>query len=113
MHELQIAESLAEIVLKVAKREKLRKVTLVNIQFGKMIQIVPEIFQFAFQESVKGTIAKNSQINLEIMPILFRCNSCLKEYDFNEIANYCNNCKTGNLELINGKEMLIKSIEGE
>ena len=44
MHEIRIAEDLSAIVLETARKENLSKVTKVNISFGQMIQIVPDIF---------------------------------------------------------------------
>jgi len=81
MHELKIAEELVEIVIKVAVSENLKKVTRVNILFGKMIMIVPDVFQFVFESAVKGTIAKDAKLRLEILPVKFVCKKCKEVVD--------------------------------
>ena len=113
MHELRIAEDLSEIVLEAAINEKLKKVTKVNITFGELVQIVPDIFETAFTESVKGTIAEGSELDIEIVKVRMKCKNCRKEFGINGNIFACKNCKSTDLEIINGKEIFIKSIEGE
>jgi hydrogenase nickel incorporation protein HypA/HybF len=113
MHETRIAMDLAKIVIDVAVREGLSRVTQVNLQFGQMIQIVPDTFKFAFTEAIRNTVAENSIVNLEIVPIQLRCNNCKYEFNITNLSFKCTRCNSINLEIIRGKEMLIKSIEGE
>lgn len=113
MHEIRIAKDLSEIVLEVANRENLSKVTEVNICFGKMVQIVPDIFGFSFKEIVKDTIAKDTGINIEILPVIMKCNRCDNEFRLIEIDFLCNKCGSAELDILSGKELFVKSIEGE
>ncbi len=113
MHELKIAEELIGIITKVAESENLKKVTKVNIQFGKMIQIVPDIFQFAFEGAVKGTVAKGAKLNLEILAVRFACNKCKEETEIDDLLFVCPYCGSNDLELIQGRETIVESIEGE
>lgn len=51
MHELRIAQDLSVIVIDAVSNKNLSKVTKVNIIFGQLVQIVPDIFEFAFREA--------------------------------------------------------------
>jgi len=113
MHELKIAEELIGIIAQVAKSENLKKVTKVNIQFGKMIMIVPSVFHFVFEGAVKGTIVKKAKLNLEILPVKFVCNKCKEETEIEDLLFVCPYCGSNDLELIQGRETIIESIEGE
>ena len=113
MHEISVAENLSSIVLEAAVKEKLSRVTRVNICFGQMIQIVPEIFEFAFREAVRNTIAQDAEVDLEILPVQMRCKHCGSDFLVMENYYFCNMCSSNDLEIIQGKELLIKSIEGE
>ena len=113
MHEIRLATDLARIVTDAAVREKLSRVTRVYIQFGEMIQVVPDIFRFAFAEAVNGTNAEHAEVDLEIIPIVLRCNKCLREIVINDLAFRCNHCDSVDLEIMHGKEMFITSLEGE
>lgn len=113
MHELRIAEDLSAIVVEAAKREKLSMVTKVNISFGALVQIVPDIFEFAFREAVRDSVAANAELNLEIIPVKMKCIRCRREFSVSGNNFACDQCNSTELDIINGKELFIKSIEGE
>ncbi len=108
MHELSIAEDLSVIVLETARKNNLSRVSRVNLIFGQMIQIVPDIFEFAFRETVRDSIAQNAEINIEIVPVRMRCKSCGNDFQILENRFICNNCGSTELSVINGKELYIK-----
>jgi hydrogenase nickel incorporation protein HypA/HybF len=113
MHELRIAEDLVKIVLDTAGNERLKEVTTVNVCFGRMIQIVPEIFRFAFSEAIKDTIAAEARLEIEILPVELKCKNCGSVFKPDEIFFLCDTCGSGDLEILQGKELYVKSIEGE
>lgn len=113
MHEIRIAEDLAKIVLDTARENGLSEVSSVNVSFGRMIQIVPEIFRFAFAATVKETIAENALVSIEILPIKLKCIMCGAESGMDEENFKCQTCGSTDLEILQGKELFIKSIEGE
>jgi len=113
MHEIKIAEDLSVIVFETARKEKLSKVTKVNISFGQMIQIVPEIFEFAFREIVRNSVVENAELDIEIVPVKMKCTNCGNDFQVRENLFACDICSSTDLEILNGKELFIKSIEGE
>jgi hydrogenase nickel incorporation protein HypA/HybF len=113
MHEIRIAEDLSAIMLEAAKQENLSKVTRVNISFGQLVQIVPAIFEFAFRESVRESIAQNAELSLEIVPVKMKCNVCGTDFNVKGNLFACGNCGSTDLEIIHGKELFVTSIEGE
>lgn len=113
MHEIRIAEDLARIVLETAGNENLTVVSAVNISFGQMVQIVPEIFKFAFTEAVRDTIAAAAEINIEVLSVRLKCKTCGAAFNMGDEYFTCNNCGSSEIEILQGKELFIKSIEGE
>jgi hydrogenase nickel incorporation protein HypA/HybF len=113
MHEIRLASELAGIVTEVAVRENLKRVSQVNLQFGEMIQVVPDIFRFAFNVAVAGTCAEDAEVNIETVPITLRCKDCGEESIISDLVFRCANCLSADLEIVHGKEMVIKSLEGE
>jgi len=113
MHELRIAEDLKNIVLEAARHGNLKQVTRVNVCFGRMVQIVPDIFEFAFREFVRDTIAGDTEISLEILPVKMNCTLCGNNFDVKADLFLCPVCGSVDLKLLQGKELFIKSIEGE
>jgi hydrogenase nickel incorporation protein HypA/HybF len=113
MHELSLAKDLSVIVFDTAIRNNLSKVTRVNIIFGQLIQIVPDSFEFAFKESVRYSIVEGAELNIEILPVKMRCVNCGNDFQVIENLFKCNICDSGDLRIIQGKELFVKSIEGE
>lgn len=113
MHEIRIAEDLSSIVVEAAKREKLLNVTRVNVCFGQLVQIVPEIFEIAFREAVRDTSASNAMLDIEILDVEMRCLKCGSDFLLINNQFTCNRCQSDDIEIIHGKELFIKSIEGE
>ena len=113
MHEIRIAEDLSTIVLAVAEKEQLSKVTKVSITFGKMVQIVPGIFEFAFMEAVRETIACEAALDIEIADIKLKCRNCGVDFQPEHNLFSCRICNSYETDIIQGNELFIKSIEGE
>lgn len=101
------------IVLETAKKANLSRVTKVNISFGQMIQIVPDIFEFAFRETVRDSVAQDAEVDIELVPVKMRCANCGNEFNVKENLFACTICSSTDLLIISGKELFIKSIEGE
>jgi hydrogenase nickel incorporation protein HypA/HybF len=113
MHEISIAKDLSEVVLEAAEKENLLRVTRVSISFGRMVQIVPDIFEFAFREAVRNTIAGEAELQIEVVEVKMRCRHCGNDFLLKDNIFECNVCRSTDMDLINGKELYIKSIEGE
>jgi len=113
MHEITVAENLKEIILEAAKKENLERITRVDICFGQMVQIVPEIFEFAFRESVRNTPAMEAELGIEIIPVRLKCNICGEECTINDNFFMCHKCGSTDIEIKEGKELFVKSIEGD
>jgi hydrogenase nickel incorporation protein HypA/HybF len=113
MHELRIAEDLSAIVIETAQRKNLSKVTRVNISFGQLTQIVHGIFEIAFAETARNTIAENAEVNIEIVPVKMKCMNCGSDFQIKDNRFSCSVCSSTDIGIINGNELFIKSIEGE
>lgn len=113
MHEIRIAGDLSAIVVEAAMKGNLSRVTKVNVTFGQMVQIVPEIFQFAFSEAVKDTVAVNAELQIETVSVVLRCNECGIEFSLDDKLFTCGKCGSYDIEILSGKELYVKSIEGE
>ncbi len=113
MHELGIAEDLSAIVIEAARKENLSKVTRVSIVFGQLVQIVPGIFEFAFRETVRDTIASEAELSVEIVPVKLQCKTCGNGFILEGNRFDCSECNSSDIEIVQGRELFIKSIEGE
>jgi len=113
MHELAIAENLVNIVKDVAAGEKLSKVTKVTVCFGKMVQVVPDLFETAFRAAVADTVAGDAELDIEVLPLKIRCNTCNTVTGPEDYCFVCSTCGSSDIEIESGRELYVKSIEGE
>lgn len=113
MHELRIAEDLSSMIAAYAAEAGMSKVEKVNVCFGQYIQIVPELFEAAFSEASKDTVASGAQLDMEIIEAEMRCCGCGSAYMPEPDFFACSKCGSQDIELIHGKELFVKSIEGE
>jgi hydrogenase nickel incorporation protein HypA/HybF len=113
MHELSIISNVVTITEEAALKEGLKKVTRINLLVGALNQVVPEMMQFAFETITKNTLVENSELNIINVPIKMKCRSCNHTFIVEEHVFLCIECNSADLELIEGKELFIQSIEGE
>lgn len=113
MHELRIAEDLVAMVAAYAAEAGLSQVDMVNVSFGQYIQIVPDLFVTAFSEAAKDTVVSGAELDIEIIPAELRCLACGSAYNPVGDLCVCSICGSEEIALIHGKELFIKSIEGE
>ena len=108
-----MVEDLFRIILGVAAENKISRIDRVNIVIGQYLQVKPSLFQFAFEAAGSGTVAEGAGLDIEIRPVELRCNDCSRLFFLNELKYVCPHCISSDLEIIDGKDMYIKSIEGE
>jgi hydrogenase nickel incorporation protein HypA/HybF len=113
MHELRIAEDLVAMVAGYAAEAGLTQVNRINISFGQYIQIVPDLFTTAFSEAARETVASGAELDIEIIPAELRCLGCGSGYKPEGDLSACSICGSEEIALIHGKELFVKSIEGE
>ncbi len=100
------------IILNVAGENKLRRIDKVNVVIGEYLQIKPSLFEFAFEAAKEGTIAAGADLNIELQPVELECEQCGQTFLLREIRYKCRFCGSGRIEIIKGKELFIKSLEG-
>jgi len=112
MHELRIAADLAEMVERYASEAGWKAVERVNVTFGQFIQVVPDLLESAFRVAARGSVPADAELVIEIVPAEMRCMHCGAPYMPAGDLHACQSCGSEEIELIHGKELFIKSIEG-
>ena len=136
MHEWALAESIINTAVETADKEKLKKITEINIKLGELQQIEREIFNFALNEIIdsRKELLGNVKINIKTEKTAFRCRRCGHKWDFkvmkNSLDEYeseaihflpevvlahkrCPNCSSPDVEIVKGRGVYIISIKGE
>ncbi len=112
MHELSIAESINNIVQETLG-EREAKVLRINLQIGKLSAVVPDSLKFCFQFVAKDTPTENAELNIEEISVTCKCTACGSEFTLDFPVFLCPHCGSGEVKLLSGRELFIKSIELE
>lgn len=113
MHEFSIAQMLSEIAIEEAKKNDFFKVSSLTVQIGEMAAVVPEALTFAFSVISRGTILDGAELNIEIVPIVAKCDKCGELFEVENFSFKCPECGAVSNNYISGQELLLISIKGE
>jgi len=113
MHELSIIEDIFKTLLQVAKDNKLTKISTVKLKIGKMRQVIPETLSAAFDSVSKKTIVENATLDVKYIPIKAHCNDCSQDSLVKDLHFFCPKCNSTNINIIEGKEIILDSVDGD
>ena len=113
MHELSIVANLFEILEEKAKEKRAKKILSVRLKVGTQSGVVPEFLETAFDIYKKGTIASESILKIEEVPLKIRCQDCKKELIIDGFVFICAQCGSRKLKTLSGTELLLEKIEME
>ena len=111
MHELSIAHNIIEIVEEHAKKHDATAISEIELIVGTISGVIPETLEFALEVSVKNTILDGAKISINVINAKAKCLSCNKEFEVDDIYTMCSHCNSLKFEIIQGKELKVKSIK--
>ncbi len=121
MHELSLAVSIIETVLKAAKEHDVKKVLEINIEIGDFTVVSEDRLRFALEITSKDTIAEDAKIIITRTPGRIRCKKCGYEGESPPTEDdplqhlimsslRCPKCGDTHTEITAGREMGVKDI---
>ncbi len=110
MHEFSIAVDIVDIATSSARQEEATVVKEIEIEIGQLSGVVMEALEFSLEAAVKGTILENAHRNLIIIAGKARCTQCLTEYETDSLFKPCPKCGTCAPDVIQGRELRVKSL---
>lgn len=112
MHEMGIALQLIDIAIAAIPAEMRNvKVEVLNIRVGKLTAVVPGSLRFCFDIASQDTCLAGARLNIEEVPIEARCRNCGASMTIEESLFTCGHCKSGKLDIIAGRELMVTSLE--
>ena len=105
---LQIIEIATESIPADAGNVRVEKI---NLKIGKLAAVVPDSLRFCFDIAVKDTLLEGAQLGIRELPVTARCRECDMQWTIESPVFVCDNCGSGSLEILSGRELDIESIE--
>ena len=111
MHELAVTKGLLKICLEEGEKHKIKKIRKINIKVGELTDLVPACIEYYFNIVSKDTIAENTKINVEKIPVEIKCNKCGYSGVLGKNNYVCPKCKGIVYEITKGKEFYLDTME--
>lgn len=136
MHEWALAEAVVAAAAKSAERERIKKVSVLNVKLGELQRIDREIFEEALKEILhqEKPPLHSARTKLEIEKAMFRCRACQREWKLEpalrgkdreeaEAIHFlpemiyvyvrCPGCSSPDFEILRGRGVWLESLEEE
>ena len=107
MHELSITRSIVESVV---DRLPGRRVTLVNLDIGKLSGVEPEALRFCFELVAAGTDLDGAALVIAEPPGWAHCAECGSDFELDALILLCD-CGSADVRVRSGHELRIRSVE--
>lgn len=111
MHELAVTQGILKICLDESKDKGFNKINEIRINVGELTGLIPSCIEYYFNIISKDTVAEGAKIIVHKIPIEIKCKKC----GFNGVIDKgqytCSNCQSNNIEIVNGREFYVDSLE--
>jgi hydrogenase nickel incorporation protein HypA/HybF len=113
VHELSLVAGLFDTLEETVREHRAAKVTMVRLKVGKLSGVVPDLLVSAFDAYKKGTVADGARLEVVEVPVRLRCRDCGGEKMDAEGEFACLACGARNVEILEGRDLLVERIELE
>jgi len=112
VHEAAIAQGIIDEVLRLRDEGAWSgRLVRINLRVGKLTATVPDYLSFCFQAlSSEGPLA-GVELAWEHVPVAGQCKGCGQSSEFSDIGFLCPSCGSFQVEITQGRELLIDSLE--
>lgn len=113
MHELSIAINIVEIAEESAKKADASVITAIELDIGTQAGVVLDALDLAMKSAVKGTLLEHAEVRVNSIPARAKCSECGHVFLIEEIYQECPECGNPFCDVIEGKELRVKSLVAE
>ncbi|MCA9402180.1 MAG: hydrogenase maturation nickel metallochaperone HypA [Candidatus Omnitrophica bacterium] len=110
MHEFSIIDSMLLQIYDLIDTHRLAGVSEIEIEAGELRQVIPEIMEFAFTQSIQGTCLEGARLKINQCEAQARCRSCAETYR-PAVADFtCPACRVADADILTGDQIILLSI---
>ncbi|HUI61476.1 MAG TPA: hydrogenase maturation nickel metallochaperone HypA [Steroidobacteraceae bacterium] len=113
MHELSLSQSIIDLAVDAAACEGLHRVSRVTVQVGVGAGVETDALRFCFDALAAQTPADGAELVIIPVALRARCRGCACDYAPASLIAACPACGSREKDLTAGRELRVKSIEGE
>ena len=111
MHELSIAASIVEAVTETAAAYPGAQVREVRLRVGALSSVIEDSLQFCWGVTTESTPLAGAKLVVRMLPVVMRCEACGVDEEIGVLSFRCPRCGAPAVDLRQGRELEIESIE--
>lgn len=112
-----MAQGIINAVIETAESNNATEVNEVTIELGRLAMVNPEQLEFILGVLVENTILEDAKIVFEEIPVEIDCHDCnfhgkaiIDDKDHYAPMVKCPECDSFAIEILNGKDIVVKNI---
>ena len=113
MHELSVCQGLIRQVEKIAAQNNALAVDRILLKVGPLSGVEPDLLEHAFSIAREGTVAAKAKLDVETGPVRVSCRVCKGGGEVAVNRLVCPDCGDWQVNVTEGEEMLLLSLEIE
>ena len=110
MHELSIAMSIVEIAREEVTKAGANHVTQIELDVGKLSGVELSSLEFVWDVAVRSTVLESAERKINHIPGIGKCLECAREFEMEQIFDACPECHQYFNDIIQGKELKVRSL---
>lgn len=112
MHELSIAQSLAELATEAAQTAGAIGVRTVQLRLGALSGVAEDALQFSWGIVIAETLLAGAQLVVEVTPVVIDCATCRARQTLTNIQWLrCPICGAPPAQIVQGRDLELTAIE--
>jgi len=113
MHELALTQGIVDLATQVARREGLHRISRVVVEVGVAATVVPDALTFCFDIVAADTMARGAELVIETVALRAVCPACGAAFAPASLVSACPDCGAYGSRLLSGRELRVKSLDGD
>lgn len=111
MHELGVLNSMVHTIERIIKEEDCTTVQKVVIEIGELSGIVPRYLEQCWPAATYKTFMEDTKLEMIVVAGIVKCKTCGRVYNAVYSDLSCPDCKSSDMEILQGDDMIIQKIE--
>ena len=112
MHELPVTQGIIDVAIEAAKANNASRITDIYLVIGDLTSIVDDSVQFYFDFLSKDTLAAGATLHFQRKSAIATCQDCSHQWPVTPpLLPECPNCNSARVQITDGRDFFVESIE--
>lgn len=111
MHEMSIAIGIVNIAKEEAKKANVDRFSKIDLEIGTLAGIEFDSLDFVWEVAVKDSVLEHAKKRVHKIQAKAKCSDCNFEFPIKFIHDSCPKCGSFLKNILQGKELRVKSLE--